>query len=155
MSAPVYFYHLTRSPLEVTLAVLLAKSLEAGWRVALRGTDPERLAWLDEQLWLMGEESFLPHGLAGGPHDAEQPVLLTTQSSAPNGAQALIAIDSAEVAPEELAGLARASIVFDGADPVAVEAARGQWRALVAAGARAVYWSQESGAWQKKAESGG
>ena len=45
-----YFYHLTRAPLEVTLETLLKKSLQVEWRVAVRGTDPERLRWLDEKL---------------------------------------------------------------------------------------------------------
>ena len=74
----VYFYHLTRRPLEHTLPTLLDKARGAGWRVAVRGPDPDRLAWLDEKLWLGPEDRFLPHGLAGGPHDAAQPILLTT-----------------------------------------------------------------------------
>ena len=37
-----YFYHLTRRPLEETLPVLLDKARGAGWRVAVRGRDPER-----------------------------------------------------------------------------------------------------------------
>ena len=69
-----YFYHLTRRPLEETLAMLLGNSLGAGWRVAVRGTDGARLAWLDERLWLGAEDGFLPHGLEGGEHDADQPV---------------------------------------------------------------------------------
>jgi len=42
----VYFYHMTRTPLEGTLPVLLVKSLQAGWKVLLRGTDEARLSWL-------------------------------------------------------------------------------------------------------------
>ena len=37
--------------------------------------------------------------------------------------------------------------------PVAVEAARDQWRAVTGAGCKAQYWSQESGTWEMKAES--
>ncbi|MEC9104255.1 MAG: DNA polymerase III subunit chi, partial [Pseudomonadota bacterium] len=61
-----YFYHLTQGPLEQTLPILLSRSLDAGWRVAVRGFDPGRLDWLDQKLWLGAEESFLPHGPAGG-----------------------------------------------------------------------------------------
>lgn len=71
-----YFYHLTQKPLEATLPMLLGKALGAGWRVAVRGTDAARMEWLDQKLWLGAEEGFLPHGLAGGAHDAAQPVLL-------------------------------------------------------------------------------
>ncbi len=73
-----YFYHLTRTPLEATLPMLIGKAMAAGWRVAVRGVSGERLDWLDEKLWLGPEERFLPHGRAGGEFDADQPVLLTT-----------------------------------------------------------------------------
>lgn len=148
----VYFYHLTRTPLEATLPMLLGKALQAGWRVAVRGVSADRLGWLDEKLWLGPEEQFLPHGLAGGPHDADQPVLLTSGSDCPNGAACVMAVDGAEVTADEVQRLSRVCILFDGNDPAAVEAARGQWRGLTGAGCSAQYWSQESGAWQKKAE---
>ena len=51
--------------MEVTLTMLLDRASKAGWRVVVRGASEERMAWLDEKLWLMGEGSFLPHGLAG------------------------------------------------------------------------------------------
>ena len=60
----------------------------------------------------------------------------------------------AEVAPEEVTRLDRVCILFDGNDPDAVQTARGQWKALTAAGCAAQYWSEESGRWEKKAESG-
>lgn len=149
----VFFYHLTQKPLEATLPVLLGKSLAAGWRVAVRGRDAARLDWLDEKLWLGPEEGFLPHGRAGGPHDALQPILLTTQAAAPNAPECVMCIDGAELSAEETAQLERACILFDGNDPAAVETARGQWRALTGAGVSAQYWSEASGRWEKKAES--
>ncbi len=150
----VWFYHLTRAPLEVTLPMLLAKARAAGWRVAVRGTDPDRMAWLDARLWLLGEAEFLPHGLAGGEFDADQPVLLTTGAEVPNGASCLMAIDGAGVAPEEAAAMQRVCILFDGNDPAAVAAARAQWSALTGAGCAAAYWSEESGRWERKAGTG-
>ncbi|WP_299207147.1 DNA polymerase III subunit chi [uncultured Tateyamaria sp.] len=146
-----YFYHLTRRPLEDTLIMLLGKSLQAGWRVAVRGPDVARLGWLDEKLWLGADEGFLPHGMAGGPHDADQPVLLTTGPAA-NGATCVVSIDGAEVTADEVAQLDRVCVLFDGNDPAALDAARGQWKALKDAGASAQYWSEESGRWEKKAE---
>ncbi len=148
----VYFYHLTRQPLEATLPMLLERSLGAGWRVAVRGRDAARLAWLDERLWLGPEDGFLPHGIAGGPHDADQPVLLTTQSACPNGAVCVMAIDGAEVRAEEVQALERVCILFDGNDDAAVQVARGQWKALTGAGCAAQYWSEAGGRWEKKAE---
>jgi DNA polymerase-3 subunit chi len=148
----VYFYHLTRSPVEVTLPMLVRRSLEAGWHVAIRARDPERLDWLDQKLWLGPEEGFLPHGIAGGTHDALQPVLLTTGDERPNNAQCLIAVDGAAVSAAECADVARVCILFDGNDPAAVEQARGQWKDLTNTGIGAQYWSEEGGGWQKKAE---
>jgi DNA polymerase-3 subunit chi len=152
--AEAYFYHLTRQPLEAALPMLLERARARGWRVLVRGTSEERMRWLDEKLWLGGEESFLPHGLAGGPRDAEQPVLLTTApEGAANAAEVLMAVDGATVAPGEAGDFDRVCLVFDGNDPAAVEAAREQWRRLTAAGLPARYWSQEGGRWEEKAAS--
>lgn len=147
-----YFYHLTRQPLEATLPMLLEKSLGAGWRVAVRGRDAARLAALDERLWLGPEDGFLPHGIAGGAQDADQPVLLTTGTERPNGAVCLMAIDGAEVSAAEVQALERVCILFDGNDDAAVQVARGQWKALTGAGCAAQYWSEAAGRWEKKAE---
>ncbi|MEM6371639.1 MAG: DNA polymerase III subunit chi [Pseudomonadota bacterium] len=146
-----YFYHLTRRPLEDTLSMLLGKARGAGWRVAVRGRDQARIAWLDEKLWMGDDAGFLPHGLAGGPHDADQPVLLTI-GAAGNGAVCLMSVDGAEVTADEVAAMTRVCVLFDGNDPEAVGVARGQWKALKDAGASAQYWSEESGKWEKKAE---
>lgn len=148
----VYFYHLTRQPLEQTLLLLLDKARQAGWRIAVRGTDPARLDWLDEKLWLGPDDGFLPHGRAGGPHDAMQPILLTTETTAANDPSCLMAIDGAAVESDEVEASERVCILFDGNDQSAVQAARVQWKALTSAGCSAQYWSEDSGRWEKKAE---
>lgn len=147
-----YFYHLTQKPLEATLPMLLGKALGAGWRVAVRGTDAARMDWLDQKLWLGPEDGFLPHGLAGSAHDALQPVLLTVAEEAANNPQCLMTVDGAEVRSNEVQRLERVCVLFDGNDPAAVDVARGQWRTLTGAGCSAQYWSEESGRWEKKAE---
>lgn len=149
-----YFYHLTRSPLDAALRLLLERSLSRGWRVAVRGNTAARLDWLDEKLWLTPEDGFLPHARSGGDRDAEQPVILTTETGLPNSAACLIAIDGAEVAAEEVTALERACILFDGGDNAALARARDQWRALTAAGITAQYWVEDGERWQKKAQSG-
>ncbi len=146
----VLFYHLTRSPVEDVLAQLLPRALGKGWRVAVRGADAARLDWLDERLWLGEGEAFLPHGRAGGPHDACQPVLLTTGAAA-NAPQVLAIIDGAEVAPEEAAGLERLWVLFDGGDEAAVAEARALFRRFREAGHPPQYWSEASGRWERAA----
>ncbi|WP_341861133.1 DNA polymerase III subunit chi [Gymnodinialimonas sp. 57CJ19] len=147
-----YFYHLTQSPSDVALRVLLGKSLQAGWRVAVRGRSDAVLDRLDEALWLQPPDSFLPHGRAGGPHDAVQPVLLTT-GDAGNDPSCLVSVEGAAVAPEEVTRMDRVMVLFDGHDEGALQTAREQWKALTAAGCAAKYWSEASGRWEMKAES--
>ncbi len=147
-----YFYHLTRRPLELTLSDLAAKSLERGWRVAVRGVEPARMDWLDQALWTVSEEGFLPHGLAGAPHAADQPVLLTTAREAVNAASVLMSMDGAAVEAEDVTAMQRVCVLFDGHNEDAVARARVQWKTLTGAGCKAQYWSEESGRWEKKAE---
>jgi DNA polymerase III subunit chi len=143
----VWFYHLTERSLDAALRPLLARMLREGWRVEVRGSDPALMGDLDLKLW-EPEESFLPHGLAGGPHDARQPILLT---HAPvGGRDALIAVGSAEVPVEEVAATRRTALVFDGRTEV--EGARAQWRRFQEAGLGLRYWAEEGGAWTLRQE---
>jgi DNA polymerase-3 subunit chi len=149
--AMVLFYHLTRGTVEDTVTNLLARAHGQGWRVMLRGPDAARLDRLDQWLWLYPPEGFLPHGRAGGAHDADQPVLIGT-GAAVNGARALMLVDGAVASVDEAMAMERVWLLFEGADPAAVEAARGEWRRLTEAGIPAQYWSDDGGRWQMKTE---
>lgn len=148
------FYQLTGDPPEVLLPTLIGKALEAGMRVAVRGAGPERMAALDLALWQ--GEGFLPHGLAGGLHDADQPALLvwdaTPAPALSNRPACLIALDAVPVAVDEAKALERVLVVFDGTDPRQLATARGQWKALTGAGIPAEYWNREGGRWTRKAQ---
>ncbi|WP_341366266.1 DNA polymerase III subunit chi [Yoonia sp. BS5-3] len=146
-----YFYHLTDSPLEATLPMLIGKARGAGWRVLVRGPDPALLKRLDDILWQGPEDGFTPHGMAGGPHDADQPVLLGDAVPA-DGFACIMSVGGAEVSPDEVTAADRVCILFDGHDGAALQHARGQWKALTEAGCSAQYWAQEGGRWMKKAE---
>jgi DNA polymerase-3 subunit chi len=149
----VMFFHLMQSAPADTLAINAPRALGQGWRVMVRGTDPAALERLDGQLWLKGgDDSFLPHGLEGGPHDADQPVLLGLGAPS-NGAKVLALVDGAVASDAEIAKMERVWVLFDGNDPARLQAARGQWKAMTSAGHAAQYWSEESGRWEKKAES--
>ena len=145
-----FFYHLTDSPLEATLPMLVGKARGAGWRVLVRGSDATLLKRLDDVLWQGPEDRFSPHGLAGGPHDGDQPVLLGNVPS--DGFKCLMSVGGADVSVEEVGALERTCILFDGHDGAALNLARGQWKALTDAGCAAQYWAQEDGRWTKKAE---
>ncbi|GIX14818.1 MAG: DNA polymerase III subunit chi [Paracoccaceae bacterium] len=151
----VLFYHLTRGSVESVLPGLLERSLARGWRAVVRSTLPERVAALDAHLWTYADASFLPHGAPGAPFPERQPVWLTAGEEMPNAPDVLFLIDGAPVRPAEVAGLARAVVIFDGADAAAVARAREDWRAVCDAGFTAVYWAQEDGRWREKARAGG
>ena len=151
----VRFYHLTDLPLERALPPMLERTLARGQRAVVRGTRPERLGWLDRQLWVWSDESFLPHGIDGDPDPHRHPVWLTTAGAVPNGAAALFLVDGAAAATDELAAMEITAVIFDGHDAAAVEAARAQWRSVARAGLAAVYWAQEGGRWVRKHEAGG
>jgi DNA polymerase-3 subunit chi len=156
----VRFYHLTERPLEQVLPVMLERSLERGWRVVVRGTDPARIEALSAHLWTHGDASFLPHGTEADGDAARQPVWLCcdppdSEGANPNGANTLFLIDNAEPDTAELAAMEMVAILFDGLDEAVVARARDQWRMVSEAGLKAVYWAQSpGGAWDKRHETG-
>lgn len=146
-----YFYHLTRQPTDDALVPLLTRCLQNDWRVVVRGVDAKQLEWLDEKLWLGDKAEFLPHGIAGGDHDADQPVLLSTGTSGPPH-DCLICIEGAPVTKDEVEAATRVCILFQDADAGQMATARAQWSALTNDGVAAQYHSQASGKWELKAK---
>jgi DNA polymerase-3 subunit chi len=144
----VLFYHLERQPLERVLPQLLEKTLERGWKAVVESGSRERAEALDTVLWTFRDDSFLPHGLAGGQSDADQPVLLTTSEDNPNGADVRFFVDRA--VPRNAEGYTRLVYIFSGHDPDAVTEARTAWRALSQAH-DVTYWQQApNGRWAKR-----
>ena len=77
-------------------------------------------------------------------------MLLGTDESNLNGAEALFLIDGAE--PGDASGYQRCIVLFDGQDQAAVAQARTHWSKFRAQGLGVSYWQQgaERG-WEKKA----
>ena len=150
--AEVFFYHLTSSPLEQMLPQLLERTLQNNWRAIVRCGDTDQVNWLDARLWGGNSPQFLPHGIRGGAHDADQPILLTAEAGNANGAKALMLVLGAKTTTEEVARFERVSLVFNGNEDAAVDAARTDWKVLTDAGVAAKYWSQASGRWEMKAQ---
>lgn len=147
----VLFYHLERRSLEDVLPELLEKCLERGWRAVVETGSQERAEALDGHLWTYRDESFLPHGLAGGDTPERQPIVLTADTSNPNRATVRFVVDGA--APADIDAYERVIVLFDGGDEEAVGAARGWWKTIPEQGHSATYWQQdEAGRWRKKAE---
>jgi DNA polymerase III subunit chi len=147
----ILFYHLQRQPIEKVLPVLIEKSLERGWRVAVQSSSDERIDALDAHLWTYRDDSFLPHGTYKEGAAADQPVLLTVNDTNPNHASVRFLIDESPM-PADAATYDRVVLLFDGEDDVAVETARTRWRDAKAQGFEVTYWqADEQGRWQRKA----
>jgi DNA polymerase-3 subunit chi len=147
----VLFYQLQRQPVEKVLPVLIEKSLERGWRVAVQSSSDERIEALDAHLWTYRDDSFLPHGTYKDSAAAEQPVLLTINDDNPNGAAIRFLLDGSPV-PPDAAAYDRVVLLFDGEDPDALETARSRWRDAKGQGFDVTYWqADEHGRWQRKA----
>lgn len=148
----VVFLQLTRSSVEETVLAQLTRARAQDWRVMIRAADAAVLDRLDDWLWLNPEDSFLPHGREGGPQDGDQPVLLG-QGPAVNAARGVLLLGAQPVDLDEAARLDRVWLLFEEADPAQLAAARGQWKAVTAAGITAQYHSEETGRWQMKVQS--
>ena len=149
------FYHLTRTSADQALPQLLGRTLAAGHRALVLCGGPERVAALDDALWLCPDPDWLPHGTAESGHAELQPIWLTSDTDAdtsgsPNGADFLFLLDGAH--SPRLDAYARVFDLFDGADQAAVEAARQRWAAARAAGHALAYWQQAPRGWECKAQ---
>ena len=143
----VDFYQLGDSPLEQVIANLAEKLLSQDARLLIVAEDETLLARLDRILWDQGVTSFLPHGVAGGADDAQQPILLSTSPDAPNLARNMLIADGQW--REAALGYDRAFYLFDKA---ALEGARLAWKLLSGReGVDRRFWAQdERGRWKEK-----
>ncbi len=71
------FYRLGDEPAERAIPLLAAKVKEAGGRLLVVSGDPAQLRAIGEALWTERPGDFLANGIAGGAHDARQPILLS------------------------------------------------------------------------------
>lgn len=72
-------------------ARVAARHHRAGRRVLILAQDQGQAVELDQALWTYEQNSFLPHAVAGGPDQADEPILITTGRDNPNQATVLIA----------------------------------------------------------------
>lgn len=144
----VDFYHLTATPIERALPRIAERVLASGERLLVVSAADQQRAGIDRALWAHTPDSFLPHAQAGGAADAAQPILISPDCAAANGARHVALIDG-EWRDDALA-FDRAFHFFDNA---AIEGARAAWRGLKErAGVERRYWKQnEGGRWEQVA----
>lgn len=146
------FYHLERRALEEVLPGLVEKSLQRGWRAAIKTDSSERSDALDTLLWTYDDQSFLPHAQAGDGDPADQPVLISVEDGNPNSAQIVFYVGGALPSDwDSLGDLARVVLLFDGKDVEALAKARSAWKDAKAAGHDVTYWKETpSGKFEKQ-----
>ena len=143
----VDFYQLGNTPLEQVIASIAQKLLVEGKHLLVVAEDEGLLGRLDRMLWDQGATSFLPHALAGGSEDSRQPILLASQTDAPNLARNVLIADGQW--REAALSFERAFYLFDGAT---LEGARLAWKLLAGReGVERRYWAQEGGRWNQQA----
>jgi DNA polymerase-3 subunit chi len=143
----VDFYQLGSTPLEQVIASIAQKILGEGKRLLVVAEDQGLLGRLDRMLWDQGPTSFLPHALAGGSEDARQPILLASQTDAPNLARNILIVDGQW--REAALTFDRAFYLFDAAT---LGGARLAWKLLAGReGVERRYWAQVDGRWKQQA----
>ena len=138
----VDFYLLSQGDAEAALPALAQAVLKAGQRLVIVSTEGQQRQRIDEALWTQRPASFLAHGMAGGPHDERQPILIAPELTLANGASNVAYADGQWREPD---GFDRALLVFDEAS---VAGARQCWRMLGSReGVERRFWKQVEGRW--------
>lgn len=139
------FWQYTHDSVEKVVALIAKRSLGEGQRLLVVAADPAQRAAISHALWHAGPESFLANGEADGLGADRQPILLSGDLAAPNGASYLILADGTF---RETAGFARVFLLFP---PDAAPAAREAWRAHDGrTDVERAYFAQDNGRWVKK-----
>ncbi|NMN03249.1 MULTISPECIES: DNA polymerase III subunit chi [unclassified Novosphingobium] len=139
----VDFYQLSRDPAELVVPLIARNTLGAGERLLVVSEDDAQLDRIGEALWTRLPDTFLANGRAGGPHDARQPILLSTAVEPANGAQFVALADGGWRESEA----ARVFLLFP---PDRIDEARATWRLLgTREGVERKYWRQDGGKWRE------
>jgi DNA polymerase-3 subunit chi len=139
----VDFYQLSRDPVDQVLPAIATRILGLGARLLVVAQEADRLERISQGLWAGPAESFLAHGRVGEDGEAHQPILLSADCNAANGARHIALADG--VWREEALGFERVFYFFD-ADTI--DGARASWRVLSKAdGVEPRFWRQEGRKW--------
>jgi DNA polymerase-3 subunit chi len=137
----VDFYQLTRDPAEKVLPAIAQRILDNGGRLLIISDDAGQLDAISGALWTARADSFLAHAKSGEGDDALQPILLSQDTDAPNGAKFVALADGNWRAVTQ--DFERVFYLFP---PEQTDNARSAWRTL-GGGVERRYWKQDGGKW--------
>jgi DNA polymerase-3 subunit chi len=137
------FYLLSRDPVEIALPRIARSVRDAGERLLVVSGDREQLTVLDKALWELQPEEFLAHDHAEAAHAERQPLLLSQECEAVNGATYIALADGKW--RDEALGFERAFLFFP---PQTIDDARACWRMLSQReDVEKHFWRQDGGRW--------
>lgn len=146
----IRFYHLHTKSLDQALPALLQKAYASHNRIVVRLQNAEEVQRMNEHLWTVTPETFLPHGTDKEGNASYQPIYLTDKEENPNEAKILILSQGVET--DTVDQYEMCCEVFDGRIDAQVQAARKRWKIYKEAGHEVTYWKQtDQGGWEKKA----
>jgi DNA polymerase-3 subunit chi len=137
----VDFYQLTSDPAEKVLPAIAQRILDNKGRLLIISDDAGQLDAISGALWTARTDSFLAHAKSGEGDDALQPILLSQETDAPNGAKFVALADGNWRAVTE--DFERVFYLFP---PEQTDNARSAWRTL-GDGVERRYWKQDGGKW--------
>jgi DNA polymerase III subunit chi len=137
----VDFYQLTRDPAEKVLPAIAQRILDNKGRLLIISDDAGQLDAISGALWTARADGFLAHAKSGEGDDALQPILLSHDTDAPNGAKFVALADGNWRAVTE--DFERIFYLFP---PEQTDNARSAWRTL-GDGVERRYWKQDGGKW--------
>jgi DNA polymerase-3 subunit chi len=137
----VDFYQLTRDPAEKVLPAIAQRILDNGGRLLIISDDAGQLDAISAALWTARADSFLAHAKSVEGDDALQPILLSQDTDAPNGAKFVALADGNWRSVTE--DFERIFYLFP---PEQTDNARSAWRTL-GDGVERRYWKQDGGKW--------
>jgi DNA polymerase-3 subunit chi len=142
----VDFWQFSQGPAERIVALIAERVVSGGDRLLVVDDDTDRRALIGKALWETKPERFLANGEASAAHAPRQPILLSADCDAVNGAKVAVLADGRWRDP----GTAFERIILLFAE-AQVKAARAVWRQFdgqedVTRG----YFAQEAGKWVKR-----
>ena len=147
----VFFYHLTKTTLEIALPKILERALSEKWSIEIRTSANTNLDEISNAIWRGPEESFLPHCLEDHEDLQDYPIVLC-KSPLKDWRDCLIVVGQADVKENEVKNYKRICLIFDAKIEVELSKARKSWKKLSEEGINTTYWAEDKGRWVKKIE---
>ncbi|GAA4644349.1 DNA polymerase III subunit chi [Pontixanthobacter gangjinensis] len=143
----VDFWQLSRDPADRVVAMIAQRVLGSGQRLLVVSEDPAQLDQIGKTLWNTAPAEFLANGKAAATGAERQPILLSPECGAANGASHVIFADG--IWREDASKFERSFLLFGEST---LEQARACWRSLDNSdGLERSFFRQDEGKWVKVA----